>query len=150
MVWTGLEGSPAAFVVIGMIGSAIYRDALLPETPSEDYLDSLMRLADNPVAQAGACLELFSALACLVFIGYVGWRLRAAGWVAAAAVAGGVVAEAVHWTLLAPVVTLNTLRTEVSPENARVLAEVNVSGFMVHMLPLGLFILSTAIAGSSS
>jgi hypothetical protein len=139
--------SGAAYVLLGIVGNSLFSDPLLPESPTgQQGIDSLKRLADNPLAQAGMSLEFLSIASWLIFIGYVGWRLRGAGWLAAAAAVSGAVAVAAHWTLAAPMLAAYMQRETISPELFLLVRDLNAAGFMLHLVPFGVFVLCAAVA----
>lgn len=139
--------SGAAYFVLANVAIAVENDPGLPDAPTgQEVLDSWGRLASNPLAQAAISLELLAFVAWMVFIGYVCWRVRDAGWLAAAALVGGIVEIAVKIGSDAPLVTGYVLRAEISPEQALVLSQIGLVSFMVDLLPAGLFVLCAAAA----
>ena len=88
--------SGATYGVLANIGIAIGSDPELPDEPTgQQSLDGLNRLAANPLAQAAISLEFFALVAWMVFVGYAAWRVRAAGWLAAVVLVGGITLIAV-------------------------------------------------------
>jgi hypothetical protein len=106
----------------------------------------LDRLAANPLAQASISLELFAFVGWMVFVGYVAWRVRAAGWLAAVVLVGGITQIAVKLGSLAPLISAYVLRDEIPPELAFVLTHMAQASFKIDLLPAGLFVLAAAIA----
>lgn len=139
--------SGAAYFILANAAIAIGADAELPDAPTgQESLDALARMAANPAAQAANSIEWLAFVAWMVFVGYVCWRVRAAGWLAAAALVGGIVEVAVKLGSAAPLISAYLLRDEISPELARVLYQMNLADFMVGLLPAGLFVLCAAMA----
>lgn len=139
--------SGVAYFAFANIGMVIGSDPELPDQPTgQESLDGLNRLAANPLAQAAISLEFVALLAWMVFIGYVAWRVRAAGWLTAVVLVAGITQIAVKVGSLAPLMTAYVLRDQVSPEHALVIAHTSLAAFMIMVLPAGLFVLAAAIA----
>lgn len=139
--------SGALYFVLGNAAIAVENDPGLPDAPTgQEILDSLDRMAANPVAQAAVGVELLGFVALLTFVGYVCWRLRAAGWLAVVALVGGIVEVAVKLGSAGPLFASYSLRDHMSPEQAAILAEINKADFMASLLPAGLFVLFVAFA----
>lgn len=115
-------------------------------TGQQDLTD-LHWLAGHPSAQAGIGLELLGLSLMIVFIAYLSSRVRAAGWLATAALAGGVIEIAVKLASASPVLAAYLLRDELSPQTARVLIDMNSTAFIVTWLPAGIFVACAAGAG---
>lgn len=139
--------SGASYIVLANIAIAIGGDSELPDEPTgQESLDGLTRLAANPLGQAATSLELLAFVAWMVFVGYVAWRVRAAGWLAAVVLVGGITEIAVKVGSAAPLITSYVLRDQIAPEQALVLTEVNLAAFRIGLLPAGVFVLAAAIA----
>jgi hypothetical protein len=139
--------SGAIYFVLANVAMVVGRDPGLPDVPTgQESLDSMGRMAANPAAHAAVSMELLAFVAWMVFVGYVCWRVRAAGWLAAVALVGGVVEIAMKVGSSAPMIAGYVLRNEISPEQARILAQMSLVDFMVGLLPAGLFVLCAAIA----
>lgn len=139
--------SGAIYFVLANVAMVVGRDPGLPDVPTgQESLDSMGRMAANPAAHAAVSMELLAFVAWMVFVGYVCWRVRAAGWLAAVALVGGVVEIAMKVGSSAPMFAGYVLRDEISPEQARILAQMSLVDFMVGLLPAGLFVLCAAIA----
>jgi hypothetical protein len=139
--------SGAAYFILANAAIAIGADPATPDAPTgQQSLDGLARMAANPAAQAAMGMEFLAFTFWMAFVGYVCWRLRAAGWVAAVAMVGGVVEIAVKLGSAAPLISGYTLRDQISPEMAATLTQMNKADFMVGLLPAGLFVLCAAIA----
>jgi hypothetical protein len=139
--------SGAAYFIVANAAVAIGADAAPPDAATgQESLDALARMAAHPVAQAAISMEFLAFTFWMTFIGYVCWRLRAAGWVSAVALVGGVVEIAVKLGSAAPLISGYSLRDQISPEQAAILTEMNKADFMVGLLPAGLFVLCAAIA----
>ena len=110
-------------------------------------LADLHWLAGHPSAQAGVGLEFLGFSLMIVFIAYLSWRVRAAGWLAAAALAGGVIEIAVKLASASPRLTAYVLRDDLSPNIARVLVDMNSTAFVLTWLPAGIFVACAAGAG---
>jgi hypothetical protein len=85
-------------------------------------------------------------VAWMVFVGHVAWRVRAAGWLAAVVLVGGIVEIAVKVGSAAPLVTTYALHDQMTPEMALALTQENLTAFKIGLLPAGVFVLSAAIA----
>ena len=83
----------------------------------------------------------------IVFVSYLATRFRDAGWLATAALAGGLIEVAIKLGSGAPMFAAYTLRDEISPQTARVLMDMNGAAFVISWLPLGLFVACAAGAG---
>ena len=119
-----------------------------PEHPTgQQDLDHLQWVADNPSAQAGIVLELMGFVLMIVFISYVSTRFRDAGWLATAALAGGLLEVGIKLASGAPVFAAYVLRGEIDPMTARMLIDMNGAAFVISWLPLGLFVACAAGAG---
>lgn len=140
--------SGATYFVLANVAIAIGADRQLPEVPTgQESLEGMSRLASNPLAQAATSLEFVAFVAWMVFVGYVAWRVRAAGWLAAVVLVGGITEIAVKvGSAATPLVTAYSLHDQMSPEMALVLTEENLIGFKVGLLPAGVFVLAAAIA----
>jgi hypothetical protein len=139
--------SGASYFVLANFAMFLGRDPGLPDVPTgQDSLDSMGRMAANPAAHAAVSIELLAFVAWMVFVGYVCWRVRAAGWLAAVALVGGVVEIAIKVGSAAPLITAYVLRDEISPQQASVLSQMSLAAFMIGLLPAGLFVLCAAIA----
>jgi len=113
----------------------------------QQALDHMAWVADNPSAQVGGSLELFGFVLLIVFISYLATRFRDAGWLATAALAGGLIEVAIKLGSGAAVFAAYILRDEISPETARVLIDMNLAAFVISWLPMGLFVACAAGAG---
>ncbi len=138
----------AAYVVLVMVGNAMSTDNSpgphdAHPTGQQD-IDSLHWLAGSTSAQVGVTLELLGFAAWMLFVGYLCTRVRAGGWLATAALAGGVVSIAVKLASAAPMFAGYVLRDDLSPETARVLSDMNGVSFVVDWLPVGLFVACAA------
>lgn len=143
--------SGAAYFILANVAIAIGTDAELPDAPTgQESLEGLARLAANPTAQAATSIELLALVAWMVFVGYVCWRVHAAGWVAVVALAAGIVEISVKLSSAGPLISAYLLRDEISPEQASILTQINKADFMVGILPAGLFVLCAAMAALST
>ena len=113
----------------------------------QQNLDHMTWVADTPAAQVGIGLELFGFVLLIVFISYLATRFLDAGWLATAALAGGLIEVAIKLGSGAPVFAAYMLRDEISTETARVLIDMNLAAFVISWLPLGLFVACAARAG---
>jgi len=139
--------SGAAYFILANTAIAIGSDPNLPDVPTgQESLDSFVRMAVNPAAQAAISMELLAFAAWMTFVGYVCWRLRDAGWVAAVGMAGAVVQIAVKLGSAGPLISGYSLRDQISPEQAALVNQIGKVDFMVGLLPAGLFVLCVALA----
>ena len=144
----------AAYVGLIVVGNALSTDnSPVPRDghPSgQQDIDYLHWLAGSVSGQIGLTLELFGFAAFMLFIGYVSTRIRSAGWLSAAALAGGVVAIAVKLASGGPIFAAYVLRDTISPETARVLTDTGATAFVLDWLPTGLFVACAAGAALAS
>jgi hypothetical protein len=140
----------AAYVVLVMAGNTLSTYNSPGPDPAHPSgvqdIASLHWLAGSTSGQAGVTLELLSFAALALFAGYLCTRVRAGGWLAAAALAGGVISIAVKLASAAPMLAAYALRDGISPETARVLSDMNATAFVVDWLPTGVFVASAAAA----
>jgi hypothetical protein len=140
----------AAYVVLILVGNTMSTEASPgphPDHPTgQQNIDYLHWLAGSTVGQVGLTLELLGFAAWVLFVGYLCARVRAGGWLAAAALTGGIVSIAVKIGSAAPLFTAFLLRDEISPETARVLIDMNGAAFVTDWLPTGLFVACAAAA----
>lgn len=109
----------------------------------QDLID-LQWLADHPAAQVGVGLELLGLSLMIVFVAYLSTRVRAAGWLATSALAGGLIYIAVKLASASPMLTAYLLRDDLSPQTARVLIDMNSTAFVMTWLPAGIFVACAA------
>jgi hypothetical protein len=138
----------AAYVVLVTVGNTLSTDNSpgphsAHPTGVQD-IAGLRWLAGSTSGQVGVMLELLSFAVLALFVGYQCTRVRAGGWLAAAALAGGVIAIAVKLASFAPMFAGYILRDGISPETARVLSDMNGAAFVVDWLPTGLFVACAA------
>ena len=138
----------AAYVILVMVGNTLSTDNSPGPHPAHPSgvqdIASLHWLAASTSGQAGVTLELLSFAALALFAGYLCTRVRAGGWLATTALAGGVIAIAVKLASFAPMLAGYVLRDGISPETARVLSDMNAAAFVVVWLPTGLFVACAA------
>jgi hypothetical protein len=140
----------AAYVLLVMVGNTMSTDGPGPQSAhptGEQDIASLRWLAGSASGQAGVALELLGFAALVLFVGHLCTRVRTGGWLAAAALAGGVIAIAVKLASAAPMFAAYLLRDGISPEMARVLTDMNSAAFVVDWLPTGMFVACAAAAG---
>jgi hypothetical protein len=145
--------SGAAGIVLVVVGSDVLGTPPGPQVAhptGEQDLANLHWLAGHASAQVGVSLELLGFALMLVFVGYICTRVRNGGWLATAALAGGVVEVAVKLGSGAPMFAAYMLRDELSPQAARVLIDMNSAAFVTTWLPMGVFVASAAGAGMLS
>jgi hypothetical protein len=139
----------AVYVVLVIVGNTLSSNS---PGPHADHPSGVQDIADDrwiagsTSAQVGITLELLSFAAWMLFVGYLFTRLRAGGWLAGGALVGGAVSVAVKLGSAAPMIVGYTLRADISPESARLLAELNGAAFVVDWLPVGLFVACAAAA----
>ena len=138
----------AAYVVLVMAGNAMSTGPSpgSNRSPGEQDIDYMHWLAGSTLGQAGVTLELLGFAAWMLFVGYLCTRVRAGGWLATAALTGGVVSVAVKLASAAPLLTGYLLRDELSPDTARMLTNMNGIAFGVDWLPVGLFVACASAA----
>lgn len=141
--------SGAAYMVLANISMNAAGSA--SEVPTgQESLDTMHRIASDPMARVMVGVHLLAIVPWMVFIGYVCWRVRAAGLLAAVALVGGLVGIAVKLGSFPLFATAYSLRDEISPETAHVLDQMNLISFMISVMPAGLFVLCAAAAALSS
>jgi hypothetical protein len=137
----------AVYVLLVMAGNMMSTDSPGPHpahpTGQQD-IASHRWLAGSTSGQVGVMLELLGFAALMLFVGYLGTRVRAGGWLAAAALAGGVIAVAVKLASGAPMFAAYVLRDGISPQMARVLTDMGSAAFVVDWLPTGVFVACAA------
>jgi hypothetical protein len=138
----------AAYVVLVMAGNTMSTDLSPGPHPAhptgQQDIAGLRWLAGSTSGQVGVTLELLGFAALMLFTGYLCTRVRTAGWLAAAALAGGVIAIAVKLASAAPMFAAYVLRDGISPETARVLTDMGGAAFVVVWLPTGVFVACAA------
>jgi hypothetical protein len=138
----------AAYVVLVMVGNMMSTDRSPGPHPAhptgQQDITSLHWLAGSVSGQVGVTLELVGFAALVLFAGYLCARVRAGGWLATAALAGGVIAIAVKLASAAPMFAAYVMRDGISPEMARVLTDMGNAAFVVDWLPTGLFVACAA------
>src|SRR5580700_5196007 len=137
----------AAYVLLVIVGNTMSTSSPGPNPAhptGEQDIASLRWLAGSASGQAGVTLELLGFAALVLFVGHLCTRVRAGGWLAAAALAGGVIAIAVKLASAAPMFAAYVLRDGISPEMARVLTDMNSAAFVVDWLPTGMFVACAA------
>jgi hypothetical protein len=139
--------SGAAYVLMANIGSALVgQGSYGAESPGQLILDEQQRIAENPWARVAFAVLVLAQLALVVFVGYLYSRLRNAGWLAAAALVGGIAALMASLVSMSIVIAVFVLRDDISPELARALVDVDGAGHLVQLLPLGVFALFASAA----
>lgn len=140
----------AAYVVLVLIGNPLSTAGPAGPRPgphpSQLDIDYYRWLAGSTSGQLGLSLELLGFAAWVLFVGYLCTRVRAGGWLANAALVGGVVSIAVKVASGAPWFAAYGLRNDISPETARVLGDMNAVAFGLDWLPIGLFVACAAAA----
>jgi len=140
----------AVTVLLLVVGGDVLGTPPGPQTThptGQQDLANLTWVAGTPSAQVGVGLELFGFALMIVFVSYLATRFREAGWLATAALAGGLIEVAIKLGSAAPMFAAYALREEISPQTARVLIDMNGAAFVISWLPLGLFIACAAGAG---
>jgi hypothetical protein len=142
--------SGAAGVVLVIVGSDVLGTPPGPQVAhptGQQDLANLQWVANHSSAQVGVSLELLGFTMSMIFIGYLVTRFRDAGWLALAALVGGVVEVAIKLGSGAPVFAAYLLRDDISPETARALIDMNAAAFVTTWLPMGVFVACAAAAG---
>lgn len=139
--------SGATYLVLGNLAMSIGADPKLPDPATgQQTIDGMSRLAANPLAQAALSLELFGLVLWMVFVGYVAWRVRAAGWLATVVLVAGVTQIAVKVGSVAPIITAYMLRDQISREMALEISQEAVTAFKLTAMLAGVFVLAASIA----
>jgi hypothetical protein len=139
--------SGAAYVLLVNVGSSLAGQASETEgSPGQQILDEQSRIADNPLAPVGMGLILVGFVAWMMFVGYLYSRLRRGGWLATTALIGGTVTVAVNLASASSILVLYLLRDDISPETARVLMDLDGAGFILQLVPAGVFAFFAAAA----
>lgn len=139
----------AAAVLAAITGNDVLATPPGPQVAHPTAAQDLAHLnwvASNTGAQIGISVELASFAFLLLFVAYVSTRVRDAGWLAAAALAGGVIEIAVKLGSGAPMFAAYMLRDEISPTTARMLIEMNGAAFVLTWIPEGIFVACAASA----
>jgi hypothetical protein len=139
--------SGAASTLLGIIGNDLLSTPPGPHDihpTGEQDLTDLHWLAAHPAAQAGVSVELIAISLMIVFVAYLSSRVRAAGWLAAAALAGGLIESAVKLASASPMLAAYLLRDDLSPQTARVLVDINSAAFVILWVPAGIFVACAA------
>jgi hypothetical protein len=74
-------------------------------------------------------VELLGLTLMVVFVAYLSWRVRAAGWLAVAALAGGILEVAVELASALPLLAAYLLRDDLTPQGARGLIDMYTVAF---------------------
>jgi hypothetical protein len=139
--------SGATYFVLGIVAMQMSADPELPDPANgQQSLDGMSRLAANPMAQAAVSLELLGLVAWMVFVGYVAWRVRAAGWLATVALVAGISQIAVKVGSVAPIITAYILRDQISGELALEISQEAVTAFKLTAMLAGVFVLAVSVA----
>jgi hypothetical protein len=143
-----LSGAVGGLLVI--VGDDVLSQPPGPQSshPSgqQDIAD-MQWVAHHASAQVGVSLDLLGFALGIVFVAYLVTRLSAAGWLAVAALMGGVLEIALKLASAAPVLATYVLRDEISPQTARVLIDMNSAAFITTWIPLGIFVAFASAAG---
>lgn len=143
----------AASAVLVIVGGDVLGTPPGPQSvhpTGEQDLANLRWVADTTAAQVGTSLELLSFALLLVFVAYLCARVSRAGWLAAAALAGGILEIAIKLGSGAPLLTAYLLREEITPQTARVLTDMNGVAFVMTWIPAGVFVAFAAAAARST
>lgn len=135
--------SGAASIVLGIIGSDVLGTppgAQDGHASGQQDLANLHWVAGHPAAQVGVSLVMLALCLSMVFVAYLSTWVRAAGWLAAAALAAGGIEIAVKLASASPMLAAYLLRDDLSPQTAQVLADINSTAFLVTWLPAGVFV----------
>jgi hypothetical protein len=137
-----------AYVLLILVGNQLSTDNYPGRSdahPSgQQDIDYLHWLAGSSSAQIGLTMELAGFAVFMLFIGYLCSRIRAGGWLATAALAGGVIAVAVKLASGAPILASYVLRDDLTPGTARALSDMGGAAFVLDWLPTGLFVACAA------
>ncbi len=143
----------AASFLLTMIGGDVLGIPPGPQVahPSgQQDLDNLHWMADSTSAQVGMSLELLGFAFSIVFIAYLCHRVRSAGWLAMAALVGGIVWISVKLASGAPLFAAYGLREEITAQTARILIDMNGASFVISWIPKGIFVAFAAAAGMAT
>jgi hypothetical protein len=139
--------SGVAYVVLANLGSALIGEGSTDvKSPGQRILDEQQRIADSPWTDVAFAVIIFAQLALIVFVGYLCFRVRDAGWFSTTALIGGAVALLANLTSVSIVIAVFVLRDTMSPELARALTDVDGAGHLTQLLPLGVFVLFASAA----
>ncbi len=142
--------SGAASVLLVIVGGDVLGTPPGPQVahPSgERHLANMQWLSEHTSAQVGISLELLGLTLMIVFVAYLTTRLQGAGWLATAALAGGVAEVVIKLGSGATVFAAYLLREDLSPQTAQMLFDINGAAFVITWLPMGLFVACAAAAG---
>jgi hypothetical protein len=139
--------SGAAYVLLANLGGALIgAGSNVAESPGQRILDEQQRFAENPWTNVAFAVVMLAQMALMMFVGYLCWRVRDAGWLATTALIGGTAAFIANFLSLSLMITVFVLRDDISPELARALQDVDGAGHLVQLLPLGVFVLFASAA----
>jgi hypothetical protein len=142
--------SGAAGVLLVIVGNDVLSTPPGPQTshPSgqKDIAD-MQWVADHAWAQVGVSLNLLGFALGIVFVAYLVTRVRGAGWLAVAALMGGVLEIAIKLGSAAPVFAAYAMRDQISPQIARALLDMDTAAFVTTWLPFGIFVAFASAAG---
>lgn len=141
--------SGAAYVLLILIGNGIASGNDNDPHPSgaSDLAD--FRSAANPSAVyvAGNVMEILGMLVLPFFVGWLAHRLaeRGAGWLGTVAALGAGITLAVKIASFMPMGAGIANAAAIDPTTARVLADMNGTGFVVTFLPFGIFLAAAGL-----
>jgi hypothetical protein len=152
-IWVDRFGafSGVGFVVATFVGSTMSSagGSQSNNPTGAQALSDLRRVANSTGALVGMYVEILGFALFAVFVGYLFSRLRAAdggqGWLAPLALAGGVATLAVKLASGAPLVAGMLGASTLSPDNARLLADLNNASFVISWVPFGLFLIGAGL-----
>jgi hypothetical protein len=142
----------AVYVVAVLFGNEMSNAGASGKDTGPAILADLQRPRSG-VNIAGTVMEVLGFATLIVFLGYLYRLLRRAegpdGWWAAPAFGAGLVTVAIKLASAAPFMVAHLRASELSPELARTLLDMNGAAFVVSGFTWGIFVLAAAAAALS-
>jgi hypothetical protein len=142
----------AVYVVAVLFGNEMANAGASGKDTGPAILADLQRPRSG-VNIAGTVMEVLGFALLIVFVGYLYRVLRRAegpdGWWAAPAFGAGLVTVAVKLASAAPFMAAHLRASELSPELARTLIDMNGAAFVISGFTWGIFVLAAAAAALS-
>lgn len=142
----------ALWMVLIVVGNDVLGDsgsAPAADDPPSVYAEYYANEVDT-LSWVSVAIEFAGFGFGLVFVGFIGWRLRDAGSFGSIATVAGAVALAVKMASGAPALTAMYRADEgLNPEIVKTLVDLNVFAFLITFLPLGVFAIASSLGALS-